>query len=210
MHVDFQAVSGQTQRLPNPLLPVHHKFTRQHMKNPSFMRDDRQRPRTLDRTLDIFSRDFCLLEGYNALAVLGGNVATGNAGIDRIDLDRRHQLGFLDRLFDRFHRTLDVNHDTFARASRRTGSAPDDIENPLIGHLRDDRADLRRSDVQPYKNLVTLRHNPHSLSRTMTRLSYRRSISLTSRFRPSNTSVLNDGLTFRKRSHCSIKESSPN
>src|SRR6266850_213914 len=133
MHVDFETVSGQTQRLPNPLLPVHHEFTRQHMKNPSFMGDDRQGPRALDRTLDVFPRDLCLLE--------------------------------------RFHGTLDIDHDAFAEPSRRAGSDPDDVKRPLIGDFRNYGADLRGPDIQPHKNLITLRHSPHTLSRTMTRLS---------------------------------------
>ena len=141
------------------------------MKNPSFMGYDRQSPRALDRTLDVFPRDFCLFKRHDPLAVLRGDVATGNAGIDGIDLDRRHQFGFLDRLLDRFHGTLDIDHDAFAEPSRRAGSDPDDVERPLIGDFRNYGADLRGPDVQPHKNLITLRHSPHTLSRTMTRLS---------------------------------------
>ena len=141
------------------------------MKNPSFMGDDRQSPRTLDRTLDVFPRHFCLLECHDTLTVLRRDMAAGDAGIDGIDLDRRHQLGFLNRFLDRFHRTLDIDHDAFAEPSRRAGSDPDDVERPLIGDFRNYGADLRGPDVQSHKNLITLRHSPHTLSRTMTRLS---------------------------------------
>src|SRR5215831_10954687 len=131
MDVDLEAVSGQTQRLPNSLLPVHHKFTGQHMKNPSLMWDDRKSPRALDSTLDVFPRDLCLFERHDSLAVLCGDVAAGDAGIDGIDLNRRHQLGFFDGLLDRFHGALDIDHNTFAESSRRAGADTDDIEGSL-------------------------------------------------------------------------------
>ena len=135
------------------------------------MGDDGQSPRAFDRTLDVFPRDFCLFERDDPLAVFRRDVAACNAGIDGIDLNRRHQLGFLHRLLDRFHGTLDVDHDTLAEPSRRAGSHPDNIEHAIIGDFRHDGADLRGPDIQPHKNLITLRHSPHTLSRTMTRLS---------------------------------------
>ena len=135
------------------------------------MGDDRQGSRALDRTLDVFPRDLCLFERHNPLAVLRTDVAAGDAGINRIDLNRRHQLGFLDRLLDRFHGTLDIDHDALAEPSRLAGSDSDDVERPLLGDFRNYGADLRGPDIQPHKNLITLRHSPHTLSRTMTRLS---------------------------------------
>ena len=141
------------------------------MKNPPFMGNDCQGPRAFDRTLNVFPRHLRLFERHNPLAVLRRDVASGDAGIDRIDLDRRHQLGFLHRLLDRFHSTLDIDHDAFAKPSRWAGSDPDDVERPLIGNFRHDGADLGRPNIQPHKNLITLWHSPHTLSRTMTRLS---------------------------------------
>ena len=37
------------------------------MQYPSFMGNDRQSPRALDRTLDIFPRDFCFLSATTPL-----------------------------------------------------------------------------------------------------------------------------------------------
>ena len=51
-----------------------------------------------------------------------------SAEMDRIDFDAGHQLGFLDRLLDRLHGRLEVDHDTALDATGLGHADPDDVE----------------------------------------------------------------------------------
>src|SRR4029078_11851037 len=44
VHVHFQTIAGQPQRLSDTFLSIHHEFPWQDMKDASFMLDDRERP----------------------------------------------------------------------------------------------------------------------------------------------------------------------
>ena len=72
----------------------------------------------------------------------------GQPEVDRVDLDAGRQLGFVDRLLDRFDRRLEVHDDAAPDAARLGEADPDDVEPAVVGHLADDGGHLRRADVE--------------------------------------------------------------
>src|SRR6185295_3125425 len=104
-----------------------------------------------------------------------GNVTAGDPGIDRIDLDRRHQLGLLNGLLYGLDRALDIVDNPFAQSSGWTRPDPDHMDRTIFGDFRHDRANLGRPDIQTHDDLVSLGHLAHPLSLIMTLPGYRRS-----------------------------------
>lgn len=202
MHIHFQAVTRHAQGFADPFLVVDHKLARQDVQDAAFVRDHRQGSGALDGPADVVPRHFLFLQRHHAFQVLAGDVAAGNASVDRIDLHRRHQLRLLDRLLNGLDRTLDIDHDAFAQSPRWAGADADDIEGPFIRHFGNDRANLRRPDIQSHQNMIPLRHSAHPLPRTMTRSAKRRSISLALAPSPSKATSRNAGRIFKNRLHC--------
>jgi hypothetical protein len=75
-----------------------------------------------------------------------------------VDLDARHQLGFLDRLLDRLDGGLEVDDDAAADAARLGHADADDVDAVVLDELADDGADLRSADVEAYEIPVLPSH----------------------------------------------------
>ena len=56
-------------------------------------------------------------------------MAAGDSGVDRGDLDARHELGFFDRFRDALDGGVDVDDDAFAQARRGRGADADDVDD---------------------------------------------------------------------------------
>ena len=87
------------------------------------------------------------------------------AEVDRVDLDAGRQLGFVDRLLDRFDRGLEVDDDAAPDAARVGEADPDDVEPAVVGHLADDGRDLRCADVQAHQVSFLTCHDAPPVSR---------------------------------------------
>src|SRR5438093_1100827 len=83
----------------------------------------------------------------HASRVLGADVASRDANKRRPHLEARDPLGGLDRGHDGLHGAVDVDDDALAEAIRSGLSDPDDVDAAAGGHLPDENADFRRTDV---------------------------------------------------------------
>ncbi len=55
-------------------------------------------------------------------------MAAGDAGVDRVDLAARHQLGFLHGALDRHHGGLDIDHHALLQTARRMHTEADHLD----------------------------------------------------------------------------------
>ena len=76
-------------------------------------------------------------------------MAAGDAGVNRVDLAARHQLGLFDGALDRLHRGLDIDHHAFFQAARRMHAKADHLQRAIGLQLTDNGDDLRRANIQP-------------------------------------------------------------
>src|SRR5438105_4656126 len=83
----------------------------------------------------------------HASRVLGADVASGDAHESRPHFEARDPLGGLDRGHDRLHGPVDIDNDTLAESIRSGLPDPDDVDAATGGHLADENADFRRTDV---------------------------------------------------------------
>ena len=65
----------------------------------------------LNDPLDIHRRDFLVLDRNHAIRVEALDMATGNSGIDILDLAVGHQLHFLKHTRDRRHSIFNIDDD---------------------------------------------------------------------------------------------------
>src|SRR6185312_14326659 len=86
------------------------------------------------------------------------DVRTGQGEMHQVDLDARHQLGFLDRLLDRIHRRLEIDHDTTLDPARLRDADADHVEAAVLQAFADDADDRRRADVEPHYVLLFPSH----------------------------------------------------
>ncbi len=79
---------------------------------------NRHRLGRIDHAIDVAAGHFLVADGDDAVRVEAAHVAAGDAGVHRVNLAARHQLGFFDRALDRLHRRLDVDHHALLEAAR--------------------------------------------------------------------------------------------
>ena len=75
-------------------------------------------------------------------------MAAGDAGVHRVDLAARHELGLLHRALDGLHGGLDVDHDALLQAARGMAADADDLERAVGLDLAHDGDDLAGADVE--------------------------------------------------------------
>ena len=78
------------------------------------MRDHGESTSAFDGPLNIFTSHLRPFQRHHSLAVFSRNVTARNAGVDRVDLDRRHQFRFFNRFLDGLDGAFDINDDSFA------------------------------------------------------------------------------------------------
>ena len=69
---------------------------------------DRDGARAFEDALDVGAGDLAAGDGGDAVGAWRADVAAGDAGVDRADLDAGHRLRGVDRVADRAHRPVDV------------------------------------------------------------------------------------------------------
>ena len=115
------------------------------------------RPGGVDDPLHVGLGNLGALDGDDAAAVEAGDVAAGDAGVDRRYFAAGHQFGFFHSLLDGIHRGFDIDHNPFAKSDRRVGSDADNVDLSL-GHLADHTADLGRSDIKAHNQIAASLH----------------------------------------------------
>src|SRR5207237_3774867 len=98
----------------------------------------------------------------HASRVLGADVASRDADKRRPHFEARDPLGGLDRGHDRLHGAVDVDDDALAEAIRSGLSDPDDVDAAAGGHLPDENADFRRTDVDGDEHRLLSHDSPRT------------------------------------------------
>ncbi len=98
----------------------------------------------------VIAHDLAALAGHrdHAPAVEALDVRTGDREMHGVDLHAGRQLGFLDRLLDRFDGRFEVGDDAPADAMRLGDADADDVEAVFVDQLADNGGDLRGADVE--------------------------------------------------------------
>ncbi len=146
MDARLQPHARHADRLLDTVLIVDHELLRQHVDDLPVHRQ-RDRARGVDHALDVGGGDLAVLDRHDAVAVEAADVRAGDPGEDRVDLAAGHQLGFADRLADRFDRGVDIDDHALAQTLRRGGADAHDLDSGLAD-FGDDRRDFVGADVE--------------------------------------------------------------
>src|SRR5262249_24924141 len=147
---DLEAHARHAHRLANPILLVDDERLGQQVDDLAGLRQG-DGPRCVDGALDVHRPDFAVLvaDRDDTSAVDASDVAARDTRVHARDLGPGHLLGLTHGLADGFHGRVDVHDDTLAQAARRRRSDPHHVHATGGIRLGDDRADLRRADVEP-------------------------------------------------------------
>ncbi len=161
MDIDLEARAGHADRRADAVLLVDDEVLGQDVQD---LAPGRQRHGLgrIDRPSHVLAGDLAVLagDGNHATAVEPLDVRPGQGEVDRIDLDARHQFGFLDRLLDGIDRCFEVDDDAPPDAARLDDTDPHHVEPAAVDHLRDDGRHLGRADVEPDEVPLLTRHLP--------------------------------------------------
>jgi hypothetical protein len=111
----FEADAAHAEGLPHAVLIVDDELLRDHVDHLAVHRD-RHGLGGVDHPAHVALAHLPVLDRDDAVGVEAANVAAGDPGEDRGDLAVGHQLGFLDRVFDRRDRGVDVHDHALAQA----------------------------------------------------------------------------------------------
>src|SRR5439155_23241492 len=145
----LEAHGGHSDGIANPDLPADDIAPRDDVKDLPWV-GDRHGPGRLDRANRVAAVDVVpgrARHGDHAARVLGGDVASGDADEGRPDFEPRDALGRLDSARDRLDGAVDIDHHALTEAVRRGQPDPNDVHAAARGHLSDEDAHLRRTDV---------------------------------------------------------------
>ena len=151
VHLDAKTDGTHPERVLHALLLVDGEIPRQRVQDFA-VRGDLDCPGNFRRAVDVLVRDLASMpaDGDGARRVLALDVLTCDRDEGRVDLVARRSLGLLDRLGDRLHRLVDVHNDALAQPCRRNDALADDRERAVAADLADQRAHLRRADVDTH------------------------------------------------------------
>ena len=159
VHLRLEPHAGHADGIADAFLAVDQEFLRQHVQD-LLVRGNRDGLGRVDHVLDVAVAHFLVADRDHAVRVQAAHVAAGDAGIHRMDLAARHQLGFFDRALDRLHGRLDIDHHAFLQAARRVRAQAQHFDRAVGRDLAHQRDDLGRADIQPHdqSTVGTLRH----------------------------------------------------
>src|SRR5262249_20586907 len=128
------------------------------------IRRKRHRTRRFDDAPDIVAVDLASTSRNrcHAAAVETFDVRAGKSDIDRFHFATGHGFRLADALLDRFHRRLDADDGAFLQAPGFRDTKAEGLETRLAQD-GDERADLRRSDVETYNVFFFAPHTTRSL-----------------------------------------------
>ena len=149
VHLGLEAHPGHADGIAYPLLRVDDVFLRQHVQD-LLIGGNRHRLGRVDHALDIALHHFLVLDRDDAVRVQAAHVAAGDAGVHRMDLAARHELGLFHRALDGLHGGLDVDHHALLQAARRMGADADDLELTVRLQLAHDGDHLAGADVETH------------------------------------------------------------
>ena len=146
--LDLELEGAHPERILDALLPVDGEAAPLDVEDVTVGRD-RDRPRDLDRPVDVLAGHFAVVGGDRDLAarVEALDVLAADADEGPVDLPAGQPLGTLDRVGDRVDRLVDVDDDALLEAGRRDRPVAHDRQPAVAAHLADERADLARADV---------------------------------------------------------------
>src|SRR5690606_26747270 len=137
MHLRLKADAGHAERLLDAFLTVEDVFLRQHMQN-FLIGGDSNRLRCIDNALQIERIHLAVANSDDAMRIETADVAARNAGIDRMNLTARHQLGFFDRALYRLHGRFDIHHHAFFHTARWMRTDADNFQLTAVGYRAHD------------------------------------------------------------------------
>jgi hypothetical protein len=112
VHARFETNTGHADRLFDTVLLVDNVLLWEDV-NHLAVTGQRHGLGLLEHTGDVFDRDLAVRDGGDPVLVHAAHMASGDAGIHRVDLDTGHRLGLLDRRANRLDGRLDVDDDAF-------------------------------------------------------------------------------------------------
>ena len=116
MDLGLEPDSCHAERSFDPVLVVDNEFLGKNMDDFPVKRDGNSFGRFND-AVNICLCDFFSFDCDDAMTVHAVNVASGNTHKNRIDFASRHQFGFFNSTFYRFHGAVYVYDHTFTQAS---------------------------------------------------------------------------------------------
>ena len=149
MRLHLQANGGHTDRIAHALLAIDDVAAGYHVKDLPRVRDG-DGARGFDGPHGVAAVHVVprrARDRDHASRVLGADVASRDADKRRPHFEARDPLGGLDRGHDRLHGPVDIDNDTLAESIRSGLPDPDDVDAATGGHLADESADFRRTDV---------------------------------------------------------------
>ena len=114
----------------------------------------RDRARRIDHTIHVTAADFLVADCNDAVGVQAADMATGDSGVNRVDLAAGHELGLFDSTLYRLDGGLDVNDDAALQPARWMRTDADYFYRVLGGQLADDRDDFGCADIEPDDKLA--------------------------------------------------------
>src|SRR5215471_2247591 len=111
-------------------------------------------PCSFDHLVNFPRGDFLIFHRQEPGAIDAHDMPTGNANIDRPNVDPRHYLGILHGLANGLDRAVDVHHHALLEATGRMGADPNHVDHTITFDFPNDGADLGRPDVKTCHNML--------------------------------------------------------
>ena len=156
--LDLEPERAHPERVLDALLAVDDEAAPHDVEDLA-VRRDRDGPGDLDRAVDVLAADLAVwpLTATWPVRVLALDVLAADADERPVDLPAGQPLGPLDGVGDRVDGLVDVDDDALLQPGRRRRCPwPMIVRRPSRLDLADERADLRRPDVDPDQDRFSL------------------------------------------------------
>ena len=112
-------------------------------------------PRSLDHLVNFPRGNVLIFHCQDPGAVDAHDVPTGNANIDRPNIDPRHHLGILHGLANGLDSAVDIHHHALLEATGRMGANPNHVDHTITFDFTNDGTDLGRPDVETCHDMLS-------------------------------------------------------
>src|SRR5262249_52905779 len=139
-------------------LIIDGKFLRKDMDNFA-IRSQRNSTRVFDHTAYVVTVDFAGTgsDRHCTFAVAAANMRTGKPDIYLLGFAIRHGFGFIDAFSNRIDCSLKIDHDSLLQSPGFRNPKSNRVQSGISRHCNQ-RADLRRTDVEAYNDFFFPSH----------------------------------------------------